>query len=142
MLYSEKSREIIEKQKPIDKVIVERVKKALSKKDVVLEQSAEWDKYLISTGKEAIIFTDGTIVMHTNVSASGFFEELIHYGQVKSGRAVFGDEENILLMEIETQERLIAHQKAYNITQFEVEVLTETLEWYRMQLEDYRKGGV
>ena len=83
MFYSEKSRGIIEKQTPIDEMIVKRVKESLAKKGIILEQSEEWDKYLITTGREAVTYTDGTMVMHTRVSASGFFEELIHYGQIK-----------------------------------------------------------
>jgi hypothetical protein len=82
------------------------------------------------------------ILIHTRVSASGFFEELIHYGQVKSERAIFGDEENMLLMEIEAQEKLLRNQKAYGITQFEAEILTNNLNWYKIQLENLRKGGM
>ena len=51
---SEKTREIIAKQKPIDRATVERVRKSLADKGYVLEQSAEWDRYLESTGKEAM----------------------------------------------------------------------------------------
>jgi len=142
LLHSEKSREIIEKQEPINKSIVIRVKKALARKGVILEQSIEWDEYLVSTGREAITYTDGTMIMHTKVSASGFFEELIHYGQVKNKRAVFGNTENMLLMEIEAQERLLAHQNAYKITLFEVDLLTSNLNWYKIQLEKLREGGV
>ena len=68
--------------------------------------------------------------------------ELIHYGQIKSKRAIIGDVENMLLMEIEAQERLLAHQRAYKITLFEAEILTNNLQWYRMQLEELRKGGI
>ena len=82
------------------------------------------------------------MVMHTRVSASGFFEELIHYGQVKGGRAIFGNEENMLSMEIEAQERLLENRRAYKITPFEVETLTNNLNWYKIQLENLRKGGI
>ena len=142
MLHSEKSKEIIEKQTPISIVTVRRVKKALARKGVVLEQSKEWDDYLISTGREAVTYTDGTMIMHTKVSSSGFFEELIHYGQVINKRAIFGDAENMLLMEIEAQERLMANQRAYKITSFEMEILTKNLQWYKIQLEKMKKGGV
>ena len=142
MLHSEKSKEIIDKQTPIDRAIVERVGKALGKKGVILEQSEEWDEYLVSKCAEAITFSDGTIVMHTRVSASGFFEELIHYGQVISGRAVYGNEENRIEMEIEAQERLLRSRRVYGITDFEVETLTTNLNWYNIQLENLRKGGL
>lgn len=131
---SEKSEEIVSKQKPMTVSVIDRVKMSLAEKNVVLDQSAEWDAYLMANGTEAITFSDGTIILHTRVSASGFFEELIHYGQVMSGRAVPGDEENTLLMEIEAQERLIKHQSAYGITDYEIEVLRSNLCHYCNQL--------
>jgi len=141
-LDSEKTREIITKQKPIEIDTVKRVKKSLADKGYVLEQSAEWDRYLETTGKEAITMSDGTIILHTLASASGFFEELIHYGQIRSGRAIYGDLENTLLMEIEAKERLIRSRNAYRITDYEIELLTESLSTYKMELEKLRKGGV
>ena len=96
LFQSEKSEEIISRQKPMDTGTIDR--------------------------------------LHTRVSASGFFEELIHYGQVMSGRAISGDEENTLLMEIEAQERLIKHQSAYGILDYEIDVLKSNLSHYRNQL--------
>ena len=140
MLHSEKIAEIINAQKPVDKVILNRVKKALEKKGVSLHQSEKTDEWLISKGAEAVTFSDGTIVMHTNVSASGFFEELTHYGQIINGRAIAGDIENNILMEIEAKERLIKHRKAYGITDYEVEVLAVGLDYYKMELQNLRKA--
>jgi len=142
MLFSEKAREIIDTQKPVDKSIFCRVKKALAAKDVIIQQSEELDAWLISKGVEAITFSDGsTMIMHTKVSASGFFEEIIHYGQIKGGRAAWGDRENILLMEIEAKEKLIKYYKAYQITDYEVEVLTNVLNYHKVELEELRGGG-
>ena len=138
--YSEKSEEVRKNQNPLDITIVERVKKVLGKKGIVLHQSVDADRHLIADGKEATTYSDGTIIMHTNVSASAFYEELIHYGQVKSGRAVVGDAENYYLMEIEAQERLIKYQNAYRITDYEIEILTGNLEFYKIQLAELRKG--
>ena len=132
---SEKAREIIESQTPMDDARVHRVRECLASKGIVLEQSVELDQYLISNGKEAITFSDGTMVMHTKVSASGFYEELIHYGQIRSGRVKHGDEGNRLMLEIEAQERLLKCQKAYKITEYEVGVLTENLNQYKLMLE-------
>ena len=140
IFHSEKAKKIILLQKQMDINVVMRVKASLSKMGDILEQSAEWDEYLVSQGMEATTFTDGTMIMHTKVSASGFFEELIHYGQIKSGRIIYGDEENMLMLEIEAKERLINHKKAYGITDFEVEVLTNVLNEYRRILEKLRKG--
>ena len=141
MLISEKAQEIIEKQKPIDPATIERVKNSLENKGVSLEQSDEMDKWLISKGAEAVTFSDGTIVLHTNASASGLFEELIHYGQVKSGRAIAGNDKNNLLMEIEAKEQLIKYQNAYKITDYEIEVLTNVLGDYKILLENLMKGS-
>ena len=140
--HSEKAKEIISRQKQMDISVVQRVKASLSRKGVILEQSEEWDAYLVSQGMEATTFSDGTMIMHTKVSASGFFEELIHYGQIKSGRATYGDEETLLLLEIEAKERLIANRMVYEITDFEIEVLTEVLNQYRTKLGNIRKGGL
>jgi hypothetical protein len=78
MLHSEKAKLIINKQAPIDLAIIKRVKEAFAKKGGILEQSVHIDNYLISQGKEAATYSDGSIIMHTKVSASGFYEELIH----------------------------------------------------------------
>ena len=75
MFISEKAAEIINNQKPMDKNIVERVKHILYNKGIILEQSIELDKWLISKGVEALTFSNGDIIMHTKVSASGFYEE-------------------------------------------------------------------
>jgi SPP1 gp7 family putative phage head morphogenesis protein len=133
---SEKAREIINKQKQMDPDVIQRVKKALNKKGAHIEQSAELDEWLIKKGVEAVTFSDGkTIIMHTRVSASGFFEELIHYGQINSGRAIYGDKNNNLLLEIEAKERLIKNQKAYKITDYEIGILKNTLDEYKKELD-------
>ena len=141
MFHSERAAEIIGRQKPIDKAIIKRVEKSLAGKGVTIHQSEDANKWLISKGAEAVTFSDGMIIMHTDVSASGFFEELIHYGQIKNGRAIAGDMENNILMEIEAKERLITHRKAYGLTDYEVEALTEGLSHYKMELEILRKAG-
>jgi len=126
--------EILIYQKPVDKSVFHRVKNALAKRGVVIEQSKEIDRWLVSKSTEAVTFSDGTMLMHSRVSASGFFEELIHYGQIKSGRADVCNEINNLLLEIEAKERLIKHKKAYRITDFEIVILTDILDKYKIQL--------
>ena len=141
MFNSEKAKEIINNQQSMDMTVINRVKENLAKKGIILDQSAEIDNYLISRGKEAITFSDGTIALHTKVSASGFYEELIHYGQIKSGRTILGNDENNLLMEIEAKEKLIKYRNSYNITDYEIVILTETLNEYIMELEKLKKEG-
>jgi hypothetical protein len=135
VLNSEKAREIIGRQTPMDKETIERVKTALSRQGVDLLQSAELDGWLISKGAEAITFSNGSMAMHTKVSASGFFEELIHYGQIKSGHVVDDNDLTNLLLEIEAKERLLKYKNAYRITDYEAEILANTLEHYKSQLK-------
>ena len=143
MLNSEKAREIINKQQPVSQDIINRVKNNLAQKGVILSQSAELDEYLISQGKEAITFSDGqTIIMHTKASASGFYEEMIHLGQIKKGRAIENDKKNNILLEIEAKERLIKYQKAYKITDYEISNINEALNHYKVLLNNLRNGGV
>ena len=92
----------------------------------MLEQSREWDMFLEAHGAEAITFSDGSMAMHTRVSASGFFEELIHLGQIWQGRSNPTDVRVTLLLEIEAQERLLKHSEAYGLSIIEVQVLTKT----------------
>ena len=57
-----------------------------------------------------------------------------------SGRVDFDSVENRIRMEIDAKECLIRNQRAYGITDFEVTVLTEALESYKMQLEEMNEG--
>lgn len=139
-LSSEKAIDIINRQQPIDSERLSRIKQELAKRGVVIEQSEEWDRYLEKKGAEALTFSDGSMVMHTRVSASGCFEELLHYGQIKSGKGIDVNADSVsnVLMEIDAKERLIKHKDAYGITDFEVDILTESLEWYKVLLDDLR----
>ena len=126
---SQKSLEILTKQKPMEDLeTIARVKANLEKKGIYIVQGEEGDRYLESQGFEAVVLYQGgdelTIVMHTNISASGFYEELCHIGQLQSGRAIPYDKENEIVMEIEAKERLIKNKDAYKITDYEVELLT------------------
>ena len=142
VMKSEKVTEIINNQVPMNKTVIKRVKQSLLKKGVIIEQSEELDKWLVSKGAEAITFSSGTIIiMHTKVSASGFFEELIHYGQICKGLTIDGDKENNILMEIAAKERLIKNRRAYKITDYEIDLLTDSISWYKIQLDEIRKGG-
>ena len=142
MFNSEKADKIINSQQPINIAIINRVKKNLSKKGISIDQSVEWDEYLIFTGKEAVVLSETLIVLHTHVSASGLFEELIHLGQMKSGRVIENNNENNILMEIEAKRRLIKYQKVYKITDYEIENIIESLHEYITMLNNLKKRGV
>ena len=145
VFHSQKSLEILAKQKPMEDLeTIARVKENLEKKGIYIVQDEEGDRYVESQGYEAVVLYQGddelTIVMHTNISASGFYEELIHIGQIQSGRAIPYDKENEIEMEIEAKERLIKNKDAYKITDYEVEVLTAHLNSYKIQLDELRMG--
>jgi len=143
MFNSKKAKEIINSQKPISKDIVNRVKDNLSKKGVILEQSDEGDKFLMQRGAEAATLAPGDlIILHTRVSASGFFEELIHYGQIKRGNFDLYSNEDNIIKEIEAQEKLIKYQKSYKITDYEIEILKNNLEIYKAKLSMIINGGI
>jgi len=147
LLQSSKSEEIINRQTPVDPKTLERIKKALKAAGVSLEQTEENDMYLNSRGAEGIVFYTGDhpplIVLHTRASASGLFEELIHYGQIINGRMVGVDFDDLLELEIrkeeleiEAKEQLIRNARIYRISEYEIEVLTETVTHSRMRLNE------
>jgi len=47
----------------------------------------------------------------------------------------------MLLLEIDAQERLYKHQKAYKITDYEIEVIKNSLKMYEAKLEKIREEG-
>jgi len=141
MFSSKKVREVIEKQTPMNSNVIQKVKESLAKKGWSLEQTEEGDSLLENSGKEGMTFPSGIIILHTKASASGFYEELIHYGQIKANKGTYEPIENTLL-EIEAKEKLLKHSTAYNITDYEKELLTDSLEYYRIALETLRKGGI
>ena len=143
VLSSEKAKKIINKQQPISRDIVNRVKNKLAERGVVLEQSEEIDKNLVKRSREAVVYEPGDIIlMHTRVSASGFYEELIHYGQLKRRGFNTSSPVDVIKMEIEAQEKLIKYRRAYKITDEEIEILTKNLNWYLTKLSELEKGGV
>ena len=141
-LSSEKSAEIIARQKPMRVEVIERVRANLENKGISLVQSEEINGFLLSRGSEGVTFYgEPVICLHTNASASGFFEELIHLGQILDGRVKENDDENRLLLEIEAKQRLLMNRRAYGITDFEVEVITKSLNGTLAELDNFRKAG-
>ncbi|MDR3305983.1 MAG: hypothetical protein LBS85_08200 [Clostridiales Family XIII bacterium] len=139
------SRDILLKQKPMNVEIITRVKKNLRRKGVVLEQSQELDIWLESIGCEGITMPGDpevdalpTIVMHTGISASGFFEELIHLGQIQNygikGTTAMSNVER-LGYEIQAKEKVLAHINAYGVTRYEKKILIRLLNRDRINLE-------
>ncbi|MCQ2595970.1 MAG: hypothetical protein MJ196_11980 [Treponemataceae bacterium] len=139
LFFSEKAKEILSKQKPVNKEVLNRIKEAFKKIGYSIEQNEEIDAYLERTGREATILSSGDIMMHSNVSAYGLFEELIHWGQIRKYGTNISRIQNCLC-EIEAKEKLLKNAKAYGITEYEIEVTKESLLFYKKQLE-ILKGG-
>lgn len=139
LFFSEKTKEILSKQKPVNKEVLNRVKESFKKIGYSIEQNEEIDAYLERTGREATILSSGDIMMHSKVSASGLFEELIHWGQIRKYGTNISKIQNCLC-EIEAKEKLLQNAKAYGITEYEIEVTKESLLFYKKQLE-ILKGG-
>ena len=66
---------------------------------------------------------------------------MVYETATRKHRVATGDIENNILMEIEAKERLIRYRKAYGITDYEIEVLTDGLDYYKMELENLSKAG-
>lgn len=72
--------------------------------------------------------------MHTKISASGLFEELIHFAQIKKYGPDISEIQNCLC-EIEAKEKLLRNVKCYGITDYEVKIIKQSIEFYKEKLE-------
>jgi len=76
----------------------------------------------------------GVIIFHSKVSASGMFEEVIHTSQIR----LYGYEyckKNYELLEIEAKTKLLKNKKIYKITDFEENIIKESIKDYEKLLE-------
>lgn len=85
---------------------------------------------------------DGTadITVRPNASPSELFEELIHYGQFRSGRydawnAAYGTQGAVLRSEYEAARRLVQNQRAYGIPDAEHAENVRRMEQFRTELQ-------
>ena len=147
-------------KKPFTKIKVEDIpsmneakfntmKRNLEKQGVSIIQDADGDAYLKGMAAEAITLSDGSAVIFQSgrtPSASAVFEETIHvtqirkYGQTKSTGDVKGSIE-YLNREIEANEKLLKYQKAYNLTEKDVESVKENLERYYNELKEVKHNA-
>jgi hypothetical protein len=136
-------REILDNQPPVDPELLSTVKRRLALQGVNIDQSEDWNRYLERRGLEALVFSKELIVMHTKVSTSGMYEELIHLAQLrKAGDEVYDYTRN-LAMEIAAKEKILRNKKAYKISDYEVDFLTESINDYKIRLweAEKSKGG-
>ena len=133
-LFSEKSEEILSKQKLVDAVLLEKVVKNLRKQDITVWMDNEADRFLNIKGAEATTMYPDIIIFHSKLSASGMYEELIHLAQIrKLGREPTSLER--IKMEIEAKEKLLRNKKSYGITDYEEDVIKESINHYSKLLE-------
>lgn len=136
---SEKAKDILNKQQPVNQSVLNRVIKGLNKNGYSVQIGKDTDKLLELWGKEAYVITtnDGkaAIVFHSKLSASGLFEEIIHTAQTRK----FGYEYcqlHIHELEVEAKLKLLKYAKSYGITDYEKEVIKEDLIWHKSQIKE------
>ena len=133
-LFSEKSEEILSKQKLVDGVLLEKVVKNLRKQDITVWMDNEADRFLNLGGAEATTMYPNVIVFHSKLSASGMYEELVHLAQIrKLGREPTNIEK--IKLEIEAKEKLLRNKKSYGITDYEENVIKDSINHYSKLLE-------
>ena len=128
------------KIEPMPKKQLQKIEKAFKKRGGIIERSKDIDSYLDSKNAEAITYNQQIILLKSNPGRASVFEELIHATQYKKGQND-GSYESRLRCEIEAQQKLIKHSKAYKLTKAEIEQTKASLETYKKEYEKYKKGG-
>lgn len=121
-----------------------KMKANLERQGVAVIQDADGDEYLKGMGAEAITLSDGSAVIFQSgriPSASAMFEEIIHVSQIKKNGMVesTGNKRSAveyLRREIEANQKLLKNQKAYGLTEKDVESVQENLEMYYKKMKE------
>lgn len=138
-LSSDKAKEVLNKQKPVDPAILNQVVNGLRKNGYSIEIGADTDRLLELQGKEAYVIAtnDGkaAIVFHSKVSASGLFEEVIHTAQIRRHSYEYF-RTHVHELEVEAKLKLLKYSKSYGITEYEKEIIKEDLLWHQSQIKE------
>lgn len=142
MLFSEKTLKILETQEPVNEKIFIQVKRNLERQGFTIQCDQETDIYLEKRGQEACVIStsDGKpiILFHSKLSASGMYEELIHLTQINKMQTTILDGKEYLIelseKEIEAKEKLLRNSKAYGITEYEIDIIKESINDYRQRI--------
>ena len=124
------------------------IKKNLERNGVAVIQDADGDAYLKGMMAEAITLSDGSAVIFQSgrtPSASAVFEEIIHVTQIKKNGIIksTGDASGTieyLSREIEANEKLLKHKKAYSLTSKDVESVQANLDEYYKKMKEVKKS--
>lgn len=138
-LSSDKAKEVLNKQKPVDPAILNQVVNGLRKNGYSIEIGADTDRLLELQGKEAYVIAtnDGkaAIVFHSKVSASGLFEEVIHTAQIRRHSYDYF-RTHVHELEVEAKLKLLKYSNSYGITEYEKEIIKEDLLWHQSQIKE------
>lgn len=145
-------------KKPFTKVKVEdipsmdeqkfkTIKRNFENQGVAVIQDVDGDEFLKGMGAEALTLSDGSAIIFQRgrtPSASAVFEEAIHVSQIKKNGMIksTGDVQGsleYLTREIEANEKLLKYQKAYGLTDKDVESVQENLNGYYEDLKEVKK---
>lgn len=125
---------------PMPKKQLQKIVKAFKRKGGIIQMDEATDAYLEYKKAEAITYNDKTILLRRNPGRAAVFEELIHATQYRNGKND-GSAESILICEIEAQEKLLKYQKAYKLTEDEIQQTEKALKYYRNKLKKLKGGG-
>ncbi len=125
---------------PMPKKQLQRIVKSFKAKGGIIQMNDATDEYLKSKHAEAITYDSKTILLKTNPSRAGVFEELIHTAQYRRGEND-GSYISRLKCEISAQKKLLKNSKAYKLTGVEIAQTRNALAAYKNELTAYIKNG-
>lgn len=117
-----------------------KIEKAFKAQGGLIQYGEETDAYLKSKNAEAITYNDKTILLKQNPGRASVFEELIHATQYRNGEND-GSYVSRLNCEIKAQKKLLRNNKAYKLTETEVEQTKIALQQYESELKAYNEKG-
>ena len=117
-----------------------KIEKAFKAQGGLIQYGEETDAYLKSKNAEAITYKDKTILLKQNPGRASVFEELIHATQYRNGEND-GSYVSRLNCEIKAQKKLLRNNKAYKLTETEVEQTKIALQQYESELKAYNEKG-
>ena len=142
IISSEKTLEILNTQKPVDKTVFKKVVKRLKSQGYTVQYDKDTDIYLEKQGKEACVILTSEkkpiILFHTKLSASGMYEELIHLTQINKMQTTISDGKAFFIelaqKEIDAKEKLLRNSRAYGITDYEIDIIRNSINDYQQRL--------
>lgn len=128
----------------MDKKRFNKIKTNLEKNGIKVIQDIDGDNFLKAMNAEAMTLSDGSAVIfrsHRVPSASACFEEIIHTTQIRNNGMISGIGTNeayieYLRREIEANEKVLRHSKAYGLTELDKSSIQINLNGYKQKLKE------